>query len=318
MNTSIKSALSGEQYLDIPDLDTREPQPFSLRIGGDASALELRRPLPAGRTLEQLKNHYLVEKAIAQKLMRSTRDERKKIYATMYDELFARVPDHPRLSRRADSGATSTENGVKLDLVGRFLDKSKVFLEYAPGDCRFAIDVATRVKHAYGLDISDQRRPGEQTPDNFELVIYDGYQLDAIPDGSVDVIFSDQLIEHFHPDDTRLHFELAHRLLKDGGIYVFRTPHILKGPHDVSMYFSDVPECFHLKEWTYREIRKLLLEIGYSAFRSWQYRYRTGTAYRLPYAYFAVVEAVLSPFPRRRIRRLAQFLLPQLYGVAVK
>lgn len=317
MNSTVKSALEADDYLDVPEQDRAAP-PQVPPITDEVAALEPLRPLPPGRTLEQLRNHYLVEKAIAQKLMGSTREDRKKIYATMYDELFARVPDHPRLTRRTNSGATSEENQVKLELVGRHLDPSKVFLEYAPGDCRFAIDVAPRVKHAYGLDISDQRRPGERTPDNFELIIYDGYYLDAIPDGSVDVIFSDQLIEHFHPEDTRLHFELAHRLLKDGGIYVFRTPHILTGPHDVSLYFSDEPECFHLKEWTYREIRSLLRGIGYSAFTPWQYRHRIRKAYRLPYAYFATMEAALGSLPKRRIRRLAQYLVPQLFGVAVK
>ena len=318
MDTSIKSALNVGDYLDVPEQETPALAPLSLRVAEEARVLEPLRPLPPGRSVEQLRNHYLVEKAIAQKLMQATRDERKKIYATMYDELFARVPDHPRLTRRADSGATSEQNHVKLQLVGRYLDPSRVFLEFAPGDCRFAIDVAGRVKHAYGLDISDQRRRGEQTPDNFELIVYDGYHLDAIPDHSVDVIFSDQLIEHFHPDDTRLHFELAHRLLKDGGVYVFRTPHTLTGPHDVSLYFSDEPECFHLKEWTYREIRSLLRSIGYSSFSAWQYRQRFNATYRLPYSYFAAMEAMLGSLPKRRIRRLAQYLLPQLYAVATK
>jgi SAM-dependent methyltransferase len=278
--------------------------------------VELRRPLPPNRSLEQLKNHYLVEKSIAERLMAADRDQRKQIYATMYDELFQKVPDHPRLNRRSDDKLTSRSNRAKLALVKRFVDSSTVFMEYAPGDCRFVTEVAGHVKYAYGLDISDQRRPGERSPDNFQLVIYDGYVVEEIPSGSLDVIFSDQLIEHFHPADTKLHFALAHRLLKPNGLYVFRTPHAVTGPHDISKYFADEPECFHLKEWTFGEVRDLLKEVGFSRFRP--FWYRRGVSVRLPTLYFTALERFFARFPKRYTRKAADYLLSQVSGVAVK
>lgn len=63
------------------------------------AAMELLRPLPPHRTRKQVENHYLVEKAIAERLKAASREERRLIYSTTYDELFARVPDHPRLTR---------------------------------------------------------------------------------------------------------------------------------------------------------------------------------------------------------------------------
>jgi hypothetical protein len=62
--------------------------------------MELRESLAPDRSYEQVLNHYLVEKAIADKLKEANREERKLIYETMYDELFEKVPDHPRLKRR--------------------------------------------------------------------------------------------------------------------------------------------------------------------------------------------------------------------------
>lgn len=278
--------------------------------------MELRRPLPANRNLEQLTNHYLVEKSIAERLMKADRERRKQIYATMYDELFRKVPDHPRLHRRGNEELTSKTNRSKLGFVKRFIDSSTVFLEYAPGDCRFLVEIAGQVRYAYGLDIADQRRPGERVPENFHLVIYDGYTVEEIPSGSVDVIFSNQLIEHFHPEDTKLHFALAHRLLKPGGRYAFRTPHAATGPHDISKYFSDVPEGFHLKEWNYREIRRLLREVGFSRFQPfWD---RREVTIRVPIWYFTFVEPLLGRLPKRYTRNLARFLLPALSGVAIK
>ena len=274
------------------------------------------KPLPPNRTFEQVLNHYSAEKAIAEKLKNASREERKRIYSTMYDDLFRQVPDHPRLARRADEQLTRAANREKLALVREFLSPTAVFAEFAPGDCMFALEVARHVKSAYAIDISDQVAPSETIPENFSLVVYDGYRLDEVQDDSVDLMFSDQFIEHLHPEDTRLHFELAFRCLKPGGRYVFRTPHALTGPHDVSQYFSNDPEGFHLKEWTYIEFRQLLRELSFSEFHAiWEAR---GIHVRLPYVYFSACERALGLLPRRYGRALARYLVPSICIVATK
>lgn len=280
--------------------------------------IRLLEPLPPDRTFEQVKNHYLVEKAIAQKLKKSSREERMRIYAAMYAELFSKVPDHPRLARRESPALTARANKDKLSMLKKFLAAEALFLEFAPGDCKCIFEIAPHVQHAYGVDISDQRNPADCCPDNFSFIIYDGYTIDKIESGSIDLVFSDQLIEHFHPEDTRLHFELVYRILKPGGRYVFRTPHSLNGPHDVSRYFSDNPECFHLKEWTYTEINQMLLDIKYSRF--YTYWNAKGIHIRIPYIYFLFCESVVKLFPirRRYLKYAATFLIPSLCGVAVK
>src|SRR5215204_1753951 len=157
------------------------------------------KPLPPNRTFEQVLNHYLVEKAIAERLTNASREERKHIYATMYDELCRQVPDHPRLTRRTDERLTRIANQEKMALVREFLKPASIFVEFAPGDCRFSLEVARYVKTVYAIDISDQRGHSQATPDNFSLIIYDGYQLDQIPGNSVDLVFSDQFLEHLYP-----------------------------------------------------------------------------------------------------------------------
>lgn len=278
--------------------------------------MKVLKPAPANRTLEQLYNHYLVEKTIAEKLKKSTREERKSIYNTMYDELFDKVPDHPRLKRRQSRQLTLKANQSKYNVIKKFLNKSSKFLEFAPGDCRFAFKVAERVEFAYGVDISDQCNIADCIPDNFNLVIYDGYNLDQIETDSIDVVFSDQLIEHLHPEDTKFHFELVFRVLKTGGKYIFRTPHLFSGPHDISQFFSYEPECFHLKEWTFIEIKKLIMELGYSKFQA---RWSTNRiCLRMPYIHFALCELILSRFPKKHMRSATRYLIPSLCGIAVK
>jgi len=273
---------------------------------------KLRRPLPPNRTYEQVRNHYEVEKSLADRLKKADREERKGIYATMYDELFLKVPDHPRLTRRADESLTTRANREKYSVVRRQLGRDTVFAEFAPGDCRFSFHVAPHVKEVYGIDISDQRNPADKAPANFRLIVYDGYDLSEMPDSSIDVVFSDQLIEHFHPADTRLHFQLAHRILKPSGKYVFRTPHLYNGPHDISVYFADEPQGFHLKEWTYRELRKLVREVGFSGFQS--YWNASTWNVRLPYVYFALCERMRGVMPRKLFR----MFIKTVCAVAVK
>ena len=278
--------------------------------------MKLKKALPPGRSLEQVKNHYLVEKSLARRLMAASREQRKAIYGTMYDELFSKVPDHPRLRRRESRELTAKANMQKLALVSSFLEVDSVFLEFAPGDCQFAIQVAQQVGRVIGVDISDQRIADLECPKNFELVIYDGYSLDAIKDISIDVLFSDQLIEHFHPEDVELHFSLAYGILKPGGKYVLRTPHVSTGPHDVSQFFSDEPEGFHLKEWTYIELRELLMHIGYAKVDC--YWLGKGKTVLLPFRYFSAVEKILRHLPKARARSIARYLIPEIFMVAQK
>jgi len=174
---------------------------------------KLKKKLPGDRTFEQIRNHYEVEKAIATRLKKATREERKIIYQTMYDELFKQVPDHSRLKRREDPKMTAIANQNKLKLIEKFIDKATIFVEFAPGDCRFAMSLCNRARFVYGVDISDQRGQFDNVPNNFELIIYDGYDL-QMQENSADVVFSDQLIEHLHPEDTEFHFQLARKILR--------------------------------------------------------------------------------------------------------
>lgn len=277
---------------------------------------KLKKKLPSDRTFEQIRNHYEVEKAIATRLKRATREERKIIYQTMYDELFKQVPDHSRLKRRENPKMTAIVNQNKLKLIEKFIDKSTIFVEFAPGDCRFAISICNRVRFVYGIDISDQRGQLDNVPDNFELIIYDGYDL-QMQENSADVVFSDQLIEHLHPEDTEFHFQLVRKILRVQGVYVFRTPHRFSGPHDVSRYFSNEAEGFHLKEWTYSEIAKILKRLEYSSWSGYKYTKRDLT--RKPFAYFIIIEYILTMLPKRLRKITSRYLLSRYVTiVAVK
>jgi ubiquinone/menaquinone biosynthesis C-methylase UbiE len=147
------------------------------------------------------------------------------LFKELYTELFERVPDHPRLTRREAPEESRRKVAGQMRLLSSFLGSGQTVIEFAPGDCRLAYEVAKQVDQAIGVDISDQRTESDQAsaPANFRLAVYDGYQLD-LPESMADVAFSYQFLEHLHPYDVSPHLQLVLRLLKPGGWYVFDTP----------------------------------------------------------------------------------------------
>jgi len=260
------------------------------------------------RSPERLRHHYEVEKELAARLRSSTREERTELFKTLYTELFERVQDHPRLTRRETAEASHRNLESQLRLLRPHFSETgpkPVLVEIAPGDCRLGGAATQWCEHVYGIDISDQRSPDEVFPENFELIVYDGYHLD-LPDACADIAFSYQFLEHLHPDDVPLHFEMVHRLLKPGGVYVFDTPHRYSGPHDISVHFGDTLECFHFQEWTYREMSGLLHHHGFRP----HFIHRRGQLMQSPFLNYMhhALEAFVGVLPKFLRRSVAAWL----------
>ncbi len=222
------------------------------------------------RSLESFRRQYEVEKDLHGRLMNSTRAERTKLFAELYDELFRRVPDHPRLTRRDTEERSRRAVAARMNILRPHLGGVKTFMEIAPGDCRLAYEMCQHVEQVIALDISDQSGGQQNAPKNFHFETYDGYTLN-LPDNSVDMAFSYQFLEHVHPDDHADHFRTVLRVLRPGGVYIFDTPHKYSGPHDASFIFADEAEGMHLREWTYREMDELVRRVGFR--EAWTYRF---------------------------------------------
>jgi len=264
------------------------------------------------RSPERLRHHFEVERELAARLRSSTREERTTLLGRLYDELFARVPDHPRLTRRETPESSRAAVRARLRLVEPFLAPGIVFLEIAPGDCRLCFEVAPRVRDVIGVDISDQTGAESDRPANFRLLVWDGFDL-RLPEGSVDLAFSYQLLEHLHPDDIAHHLNVVRRVLRRGGRYVVSTPHRYSGPHDISRFFAVNPEGLHLKEWTYRELERAALDAGFSRLVPFRRgRPRTDAIARIE---TAGLEAALAPLPRPLQRRLSRRLFQSVTAV---
>lgn len=267
------------------------------------------------RTPEQLRRHYEVERELAQRLLNSTRAERTALFRTLYDELFARVPDHPRKLRRDSPETIKKAVAARMALLQGKLEGVQTFIEFAPGDCTLAYEVCRHVNRVIGVDISDQTGASSKAPPNFELVVYDGYNLN-LPNASADLVFSYQFLEHLHPDDIEEHFRLVHRLLRPGGAYIFSTPHRFSGPHDISRFFTDTPTGFHFKEWTYAEMTALLKRIGFRS--SHTYRFGKPRPCVCWTAATLFLEFLFSLLPRKLQRRLSSRIFQAVTMAAIK
>ena len=272
-------------------------------------------PKTEPRSFERVREHYSIEKELAARLRSATKEERRHLYSAVYDELFQRVPDHPQLTRKLDTALRRREVRERLQLLRRYLHREATYLEIGPGDCALAVEAARRVRTAFAVDVSREVASGVHLLKNLDLVITDGSSI-PVPAGTVDIAYSDQLMEHLHPDDAVEQVRSIHDVLSPGGIYICITPNRWSGPHDISRYFDDEATGFHLREYTVAELATMFREAGFARV---QVLVGSGGVH-VPMAVRVVtaLERGLQRLPRNVGRRLARQLpLRMILGAKV-
>ena len=253
------------------------------------------------RSEAQLREHYRIERELAGRLRSAGRAERRVLYSTLYDELLRRVPHHPMLNA-VERGERPRAVEHQLAFLGGFLSPDSVFMEIGPGDCALALRAASMVSKVYAIDVSEQITREVTPPPNFHLILSDGCSIPVQP-GTVDVAFSDQLMEHLHPDDAKEQLRNIYESLAPHGVYICVTPNRLYGPRDISAYFDDVATGFHLREYAARDLRDLLMAAGFR--RVHFFAGARGRFVRCPGWLLFAVERLLGALPHRLRRALA-------------
>jgi len=253
----------------------------------------------ARRSPERIVAHYELERGIADELRASTKAQREAgLYQDAYRRLLGGLPDHPRKTVHSPERAARTRAYVQrqASMLRREVRPSDVFVDLGGGDGAVALAVAPHVAKAIVVDVSDALAPAQGLPPNFEFVRNVGASI-PLPSATVNFVYSNQLMEHLHPDDALEQLREVHRVLKPGGRYLCRTPNRVSGPHDVSMFFSDVAEGMHLKEYSYRELNGLMKQAGFARTRIW-IAPRAYRAFALPQSVAEAIEALLARTPR--------------------
>lgn len=277
-------------------------QYYSVRAG----PVELRRDYKAiealydaRRTPERIVAHYELERVIADELRASTKAQREAgLYQDAYRRLLGGLSDHPRKTVHSPERAARTRAYVQrqASMLRREVRADDVFVDLGGGDDAVALAVAPFVGRAIVVDVSDALAPAEVDAPNFAFVKNVGASI-PLPSESVDFMYSNQVMEHLHPDDALEQLCEVYRVLKPGGRYLCRTPNRVSGPHDVSMFFSNVAEGMHLKEYSYRELNGLMKQAGFARTRIW-IAPRAYRAFALPQWLAETTEAILARTPR--------------------
>jgi SAM-dependent methyltransferase len=274
---------------------------MSRRHGIPAALIE---PVPPeGRSAERLRAHYLVERELADRLRGAGAEERAMLYAEVYEELYARVPDHPQLTAKVAPAQRTREAARQARILERFAGPAATVMEIGAGDCVLARRLAERAAKVIAVDVSPTVTDGGDRPANLELRLIDGCTIPAVP-GSVDLAFSDQLMEHLHPDDAARQARDIASALRSGGAYVCVTPSRLTGPHDISGLYDDVPRGFHLREYSTGDVAALLREAGFAQVRL--LIVVRGRAWPVPAGPMIALERLLDALPGRSGNRLAR------------
>ena len=134
------------------------------------------------RTDEELREHYQVEVELASILRRARKEERRKLYSSVYGELFKRVPSHPQLRRKATVEDSERRVRAQMKYLDPFLRPDTVCMEVGPGDCKLASAAAGRVHKVYAVDVSRQITERNQLPPNVDLVLSDGVSMPVVPE----------------------------------------------------------------------------------------------------------------------------------------
>src|SRR2546425_9014273 len=150
-----------------------------------------------------------------------------------------------------------------MSFRGFFQKKDTFFGEMGAGDCSFSFEGVVFKKGVCAVVVCEKITKNARPPLNFRLILSDGCSI-PLPRASVNVCYSNQLMEHLHPDDALEQLENIVKVLVPGGVYICITPNRLTGPHDISRHFDAVATGFHLREYTRTELRDLFKAAGFS------------------------------------------------------
>ena len=212
------------------------------------------------RTADRLIAHYEIEVALVEKLRCSTRENCKSTYREVYSELLTKVWDHPRITRAHDARRTDVRKRSRL--FRRFIAADDRVVEIGAGDGALSRSICDRAHSVVAVDVDDALLGTSSGPPNFRYQLSDGVSL-PLPDESMSLAISNQLLEHIHPDDTMAHLREVNRILAVGGRYLIITPNLVSGPHDVSRYFDRRARGTHLREFDAQTIRNCLRAAGF-------------------------------------------------------
>ena len=244
---------------------------------------------------------YRIERELADGLRSMPAAERGPAYGKVYEELLQRLPDHPALS--VDRAQRDRAAADRLRFARKFSHRRSSLLEVGSREGAFVLAAARRFKRVVGTDFSNEILGVNGAAENVETFVLDGPTL-PFADRSIDIAYSDQFLQKLHPDDAAAHLREVRRVLSPLGAYICVTPNGASGPHDISVFFDELPHGVHLREYRSRELAKVLHTAGFRRVRF--YLGGRGHYVRVPAALQSGLEWLFTRLPRATRSRLSE------------
>ncbi|WP_083931613.1 class I SAM-dependent methyltransferase [Methyloferula stellata] len=272
-----------------------------------SDAMLIRRRGNDQRSDQDIVDAYVFERRLSDKLRTASAEERPQLYIDVYREFYevmSAEQGESDTARELHERARDERNSIRLKSFRRYINPQTDFLEVAANDGTLSYMVAPHVRIAYATDVQDVVIDYGKAPKNFRYLKCDGILI-PLPDESVDFVYSDQFMEHLHPDDMIAQMKEVLRILRPGGLYRCNTPSRVTGPHDVSGYFDDVATGFHLKEYDYASIVTAFKQSGFR--KVWLFASGGGREIQIPFWFGRLFDKIMTSLPqslRRKLRHL--------------
>ncbi len=267
------------------------------------------------RSKEQIKKDFEIEKKLAIILKNSNKSERRNLYESLYNEYFSKsshrfyVGDEENKKKRVKR---------QMNLIKKFLNKKDAtFLEIGGGNGELSSEVSKFLNKVYFLEVSSVLK--KNIPNDFEIIFFNGVDMPKeIEAETIDIVFSNQVLEHIHSDDIAENMAWAYKVLKKGGVFICITPNSLSGPHDDSRYFNlGEPQGFHLKEYTIRELHNILKNAGFFKVRSY-YAGGRGIYLKFPIFLAKLIEGLITALPIKIRKKISKvFFVKAILGINI-
>jgi len=204
-------------------------------------------------------SQFQLERILRKRILLSSKEDRAAIVEQAYKELFERFTDHSVFLATQEEAKRKGRLGSGLIIPLSKRGSNVLEVGCGRGDVLKAL--AERDRICTGIEISEHML---KLCNKLDIKVVQG-DADSLcfPTGSFDVVFSQEVLEHLHPEDVPMHFAEAFRVLRPNGILAVETPNRRTGPQDISRGFTRVAEGLHLKEWTVRELIQMFQKAGF-------------------------------------------------------